>query len=194
MRGMREVTVAAGLVLAAMAAAGCAGSGAPARDSSRIAWAELRSQSGESVGSAVLREENGRVRIVVQATGLTPGRHAVHIHAVARCEPPGFQSAGDHFNPLGKQHGLVNPAGPHAGDLPELQADATGRAEYVGGTDRVTLAPGPASIFDGDGSAIVVHAQGDDQRTDPSGNSGERVLCGPLVAGPISGFPPLARP
>jgi Cu-Zn family superoxide dismutase len=66
--------------------------------------------------------------------------------------------------------------------------------EYVGVTDRVTLAPGPASIFDGDGSAIVVHAQGDDQRTDPSGNSGERVLCGPLVAGPTSGFSPIARP
>jgi len=188
MRGMRDVAMAAGLLLAAGAAAGCAASRAAAQDSSRIAWAELRNQSGESVGSAVLREESGRVRIVVQASGLTPGAHAVHIHAVGRCEAPGFQSAGDHFNPLGKKHGLENPAGPHAGDMAELQADAGGRAEHVGVTDRVTLATGPASVFDGDGSAIVVHARGDDQRTDPSGNSGERVLCGPLVAGPTSGF------
>ena len=154
MRGMRGVVVVvAGLILAAGLGAGCTGNRPSAGDSSRIAWAELRNQSGESVGSAVLREQGSRVRIVVQAQGLTPGRHGIHIHAAARCEPPGFQSAGDHFNPLTTKHGLENPAGPHAGDLPDLVADAGGRAEYVGVTDRVTLAPGPSSIFDGDGSA-----------------------------------------
>lgn len=190
MRGRRDVAVAAGLLLAAGLGAGCTGGRASAGDPSRIAWAELRTQSGESVGSAVLREESGHVRIVVQAQGLAPGRHGIHIHAVARCEPPGFQSAGGHFNPLAKKHGLENPAGPHAGDLSDLVADASGRVEYVGVTDRVTLAPGPASVFDGDGSAVVVHALPDDQRTDPSGNSGERILCGTLVAGPVSGFLP----
>jgi Cu-Zn family superoxide dismutase len=155
-----------------------------------MAWAELRGPGGESVGSAVLREEDGKVRIVVQASGLAPGRHGVHVHTAGRCEPPGFQTAGGHFNPLGKQHGLESSAGPHAGDLPDLEADASGRTEYVAVTDRVMLGAGPTSIFDADGSAIVIHASPDDQRTDPSGNSGERILCGVLVAGPTSGLLP----
>ena len=138
----------------------------------------------------MLRQEDGRVRIVVQAGGLTPGRHGVHVHAVGQCEPPTFQSAGDHFNPLGKKHGLENPEGAHGGDLPDLEADASGRTEYVAVTDRLTLGTGPASIFDTDGSAVVIHEKPDDQRTDPSGNSGERMLCGLLVAGPTSGFLP----
>ena len=155
-----------------------------------MAWAELKNASGESVGSAVLQQEDGRVRIVVQASGLTPGRHGIHVHAVGRCEPPAFQSAGGHFNPLGKKHGLENPEGAHGGDLPELEANASGRTEYVAVTDRLTLGTGPTSIFDTDGSAIVIHEKPDDQRTDPSGNSGERVLCGQLVAGPTTGFLP----
>jgi Cu-Zn family superoxide dismutase len=103
---------------------------------------------------------------------------------VGRCEPPTFQSAGGHFNPLGKKHGLENPEGAHGGDLPDLEVDASGRIEYVVVTDRVALAPGPTSVFDADGSAVVIHARADDQRTDPSGNSGERLLCGQLVTGP----------
>jgi Cu-Zn family superoxide dismutase len=169
--------------------AGCAG-GRTGGDSARMAWAELRNQSGDSVGSAVLREEGSQVRIVVHASGLPPGRHGVHLHAVGRCEPPGFQSAGGHFNPLGKKHGLESAMGPHAGDLPELEADASGRVQYVAVTDRVTLGTGPTSLLDADGSALVIHAAADDQRTDPSGNSGDRIVCGVLVAGPTSGFLP----
>ncbi|HWC04542.1 MAG TPA: superoxide dismutase family protein [Methylomirabilota bacterium] len=150
----------------------------------REAWAELKDAQGQSMGSAVLREEDGKVRMVVQVSGLTPGRHGIHIHAVGRCEPPTFQSAGGHFNPLGKKHGLENPEGAHGGDLPDLEVDASGRIEYVVVTDRVALAPGPTSVFDADGSAVVIHARADDQRTDPSGNSGERLLCGQLVTGP----------
>jgi Cu-Zn family superoxide dismutase len=179
-----------GIVAAAALLAGCAGGRTATSDPSRMAWAELRDPSGESVGSAVLREEGGQVRLVVQASGLTPGRHGIHVHAVGRCEPPGFQSAGGHFNPLGKQHGLESATGPHAGDLPDLEADARGRAEYVAVTPRLTLGPGPTSIFDADGSAIVIHAAADDQRTDPSGNSGNRILCGVIVAGPVSGLLP----
>jgi superoxide dismutase, Cu-Zn family len=186
LRGMRRSRV----VLAAALIGGCAGGRMSTSDEPRMAWAELRDQSGVSVGSAVLREEDGHVRLVIQASGLAPGRHGVHVHAVGRCEPPGFQSAGGHFNPLGKQHGLESATGPHAGDLLGLEADASGRAEYVAVTPRVTLGPGPTSIFDADGSAIVIHAASDDQRTDPSGNSGDRVLCGVLVAGPTSGFLP----
>lgn len=189
MRGAREMTVASWLV-AAVLTGGCAGGRTPASEPSRMAWAELKKASGESVGSAVLRQEDGQVRIVVQAGGLTPGRHGIHVHAVGRCEPPAFQSAGGHFNPLGKKHGLENPEGAHGGDLPDLEADASGRAEYVAVTDRLTLGNGPTSIFDADGSAVVIHEKPDDQRTDPSGNSGDRLLCGQLVAGPAGGLLP----
>ena len=189
MRGTRGLMAAGSLLVAIALTSGCA-TGQSASEPSRMAWAELKNARGESVGSAVLRQEDGRVRIVVQAGGLTPGRHGVHVHAVGQCEPPTFQSAGGHFNPLGKKHGLENPEGAHGGDLPDLEADRSGRTEYVAITDRLTLGTGPASIFDTDGSAIVIHEKADDQRTDPSGNSGERMLCGLLVAGPTSGFLP----
>lgn len=190
MRGMREMTVAGSLLVAAALTGGCASGGLSASEPSLMAWAELKNANGESVGSVVFRQEDRRVRIVVQAGGLTPGRHGIHVHAVGRCEPPAFQSAGDHFNPLGKKHGLETPQGPHGGDLPSLEANASGRAEYVAVTDRMTLGPGPTGVFDADGSAIVIHEGADDQRTDPSGNSGDRVLCGQLVTGPTSGFLP----
>ncbi len=106
----------------------------------------------------------------------------------ASASPPHSRARAAHFNPLGKKHGLESPEGPHGGDLPDVEADASGRMEYVAVTDRMTLASGPTSIFDADGSAIVIHEQPDDQRTDPSGNSGERLLCGQLVVGPTSSF------
>jgi Cu-Zn family superoxide dismutase len=189
MRSTRELTAAGSILVALALTSGCA-TATRASEPSQMAWAELKNASGESVGSAVLRQEDGRVRIVVQAGGLTPGRHGIHVHAVGQCEPPTFQSAGGHYNPLGKKHGLENPAGPHGGDLPDLEADANGRTEYVAVTDRLTLGNGPTSIFDVDGSAVVIHEKADDQRTDPSGNSGDRVLCGRLVTGPTSGFLP----
>jgi Cu-Zn family superoxide dismutase len=172
------------ILVAAVLGGACAGGRPAATEPSRLAWAELKNARGESVGSAILRDEGDRVRVVVHVTGLLPGRHGIHVHAVGRCEPPAFQSAGGHFNPLRKKHGLENPEGAHAGDLPDLEADASGRAEYVASTDRLTLAPGPTSVFDADGSAVVVHARADDQRTDPAGDSGERILCGQLVEGP----------
>jgi Cu-Zn family superoxide dismutase len=191
MRSTQQLTAAGSILVALTLTGGCA-TAPRAIEPSRMAWAELRNTSGESVGSAVLRQEDGRVRIVVQAGGLTPGRHGIHVHAVGQCQPPTFQSANGHFNPLGKKHGLENPEGAHGGDLPDLEADASGRTEYVAVTDRLTLGSGPTSIFDADGSAVVIHEKADDQRTDPSGNAGDRVLCGQLVAGPTSGF--LLRP
>lgn len=190
MRGMDGMRAAGWLLVAALVSGGCAGGRSTASEPTRLAWAELKNARGESVGSAIFREEGGRVRIVVQASELTPGPHGVHVHTVGRCEPPAFQSAGGHFNPLGKKHGLENADGVHGGDLPNLEADANGRAEYVTVTRRLTLAPGQTSVFDADGSAIVVHAGADDQRTDPSGNSGDRVLCGQLVTGPPGALAP----
>jgi Cu-Zn family superoxide dismutase len=189
MRGLDGRTAAGWILVIAAVTGACAERRVSASGPSHEAWAELKNTEGQSVGSAVLREEDGRVRIVVQAGGLTPGRHGIHIHAVGRCEQPTFQSAGDHVNPLGKKHGLESAEGPHDGDLPDLEADANGRAEYVAVTNRITLAPGPTSMFDADGSAVVVHANADDQRTDPSGNSGDRVLCGQLVSGTVTTSP-----
>ncbi|HEV8673991.1 MAG TPA: superoxide dismutase family protein [Methylomirabilota bacterium] len=171
---MRMIVVLA----SSLALAGCAamtGGGAPA------ATAELKNARGETVGTANLTEQDGKVRLVVQARGLTPGQHGIHIHAVGRCDPPAFTTAGGHYNPLGRKHGLESPEGAHAGDLPNLVADASGNARYEATTDRVTLRDGLLSVFDGDGSAIVVHEKADDQKTDPTGDSGGRVVCGVIV-------------
>jgi Cu-Zn family superoxide dismutase len=184
MRGRPEKTMAGLLVVIAPLLCACTEPRAASRDQPVEAFAELKNAQGESVGSAVFREDGGGVRIVVQTRGLTPGRHGIHIHSVGRCEGPTFESAGDHFNPTGKAHGLENPAGAHAGDLPDVEVDESGAARYVAVTDRVTLRAGPTSVLDADGSAIVIHAQPDDQRTDPSGNSGGRMLCGRVVPRP----------
>ena len=142
------------------------------------ATAELKNAKGEAVGSASLWEDANGVRIAAQVRGISAGRHGIHIHAVGKCDPPEFTTAGGHFNPGGKKHGLKTSAGPHAGDLPNLVvgADGTGRLEYP--TRLVTLGSGPTSLFDADGSALVLHANPDDETTDPTGNSGGRIACG----------------
>jgi Cu-Zn family superoxide dismutase len=146
---------------------------------------QLVNAQGQAIGTATLAEQpDGKVKLMVQARGLTPGKHGIHIHAVGRCDPPGFTTAGPHYNPLARKHGLDSAEGAHAGDLPNLEADASGTVRYVAETDRVTLGAGPTSVLDADGSTIVIHAQPDDQRTDPAGNSGDRVLCGRIVPQP----------
>jgi Cu-Zn family superoxide dismutase len=159
----------------ALIAAGCASAGG---SGAARAAAELRDASGQVVGRAELGEVGGGVRVVVEVRDLPAGGKGVHIHETGSCEAPGFESAGGHFNPEGRQHGVQNPSGPHAGDLPNLEVgeDGTGRLEVT--TDRVSLGAGQSSLFDADGSAIVVHAGPDDLRTDPAGNSGDRIACG----------------
>jgi Cu-Zn family superoxide dismutase len=147
------------------------------------ATADLKDARGQSVGTARLSDQDGKVRIQLQAKGLAPGKHGIHVHAVGSCEPPAFTSAGGHYNPLGRKHGLETPDGAHAGDLPNLEADASGNARYDATTDRISLREGLLSVFDGDGSALVIHAKEDDQKTDPTGNSGDRVACGVIVRG-----------
>lgn len=135
----------------------------------------LNDPSGEQVATAQLREQAEGVMIVLRATRLPGGQNGFHFHQIGRCEGPVFESAGDHFNPTRRQHGFDNPRGPHLGDLPNLMVQPDGTATQSLLARNVTLAPGPRSVR---GRALVVHAGRDDHRTDPSGNSGERIACG----------------
>ncbi|MGE5562795.1 MAG: superoxide dismutase family protein [Bacillota bacterium] len=129
--------------------------------------------SGQPIGSVRAWQTAGGLSFHVNASGLPHGLHGIHVHAVGRCDPPDFASAGPHWNPAGKKHGLNNPAGPHAGDLPNVEVAANGVLSAT-----VTL-PGAtmANLLDADGAALVIHAAADDNMTDPSGNSGARIAC-----------------
>lgn len=146
-----------------------------ASESKPQATADLRNGSGQSVGTVAFFEEKDGVRIAVKATGLPPGKHGIHIHTVAKCDPPDFTSAGGHFNPTGKSHGLQNPAGPHAGDLPNLVVGADGKGSLEYTNKLISVSSGPNAIS---GASVVIHAGPDDERTDPAGNSGARIACG----------------
>ena len=129
--------------------------------------------SGQSIGSVRAWQTAGGVSFHIEASGLTHGVHGVHVHAVGRCDPPDFASAGAHWNPAEKKHGINNPAGPHAGDMPNVEVAANGVLSAT-----LTLAGASmASLLDADGAALVIHAAADDYVTDPSGNSGARIAC-----------------
>lgn len=138
------------------------------------ATAEVRSAAGASVGTLSFLTTSTGVRITGTLTGLPAGAHGIHLHSVGRCDAPEFTTAGGHLNPASAQHGLENAAGPHAGDLPNITANASGSAQVEMTTPRTMM----SELLDADGTAIVVHAAADDQRTDPSGNSGARIACG----------------
>ncbi|OGT93607.1 MAG: hypothetical protein A2083_04065 [Gemmatimonadetes bacterium GWC2_71_9] len=160
--------------------AACALLGArPVRAQQRAdATADLRDAEGRAVGRAEVRRAGSGLALHVAVHLLAPGAHAMHLHAVGSCEGAGFAGAGGHFNPDGKQHGTENPVGAHAGDLPNLAVgtDSVGSA-YVP-LPTVTLTGGARALLDADGSAFVIHAYPDDNRTDPAGNSGPRIACG----------------
>jgi superoxide dismutase, Cu-Zn family len=166
-----------GLLLFALALSACRSA---ARGGEPPAGAvELRSASGASHGVLRIERDGAGVRVRGTLTGLPPGAHGLHFHQAGRCDPPDFATAGPHLNPTGALHGLQNPLGPHAGDLPNITADASGRAAVDHHSARVaTDAGSPGGLFDADGTALVVHAAADDQRSDPAGNSGERIACG----------------
>jgi Cu-Zn family superoxide dismutase len=145
------------------------------------ARADIKNAQGNTVGTASFRETKDGLLIMVNVKGLPEGLHAVHIHAVGKCESPAFASAGGHFNPLNKKHGLRNPDGPHAGDLPDLYVNNDGVGRYEALLESMTLGSGQTSIFDSDGSAIVIHSTADDNMTDPAGNSGDRIACGVIT-------------
>lgn len=169
-----------------VAVVACSHSGAPLGGSSSVAngYAIVNDASGNKVGTATFTQgATGAVRVRMHVRGLTPGAHGVHFHGVGSCIAPAFASAGGHFNPQSAHHGLNNPAGPHAGDLPNMTVDASGNADYDVTTSRVSLTPGANSLFDADGSALVVHAAPDDNMSDPAGNAGARIGCGAIQSG-----------
>src|SRR5262245_1032960 len=143
----------------------------------RSATASLKDASGNEVGKAALTETPSGVLIRLDLTAAPPGEHALHFHAVGKCEPPDFKSAGPHFNPGEHKHGLENPAGPHAGDMPNLHVPGDGKLSLEVLNQAVTLS-GKSALLDEDGAALVIHAAADDYRTDPAGNAGDRIACG----------------
>jgi superoxide dismutase, Cu-Zn family len=164
----KALIFAAGLALAPPAYAG------------DTAHAVLKDKDGKEVGKAELTNTPSGVLIRLTLDGVRPGTHAFHIHAVGKCEPPDFKSAGGHFNPDGTKHGLMNEEGPHAGDMPNLHVPDSGKLTVEVLNEMVTLDAEPA-LLDQDGSALVIHAGADDYRSDPAGNAGDRIACGVIT-------------
>ena len=142
------------------------------------ATAELKNASGQAVGRAHLASTPHGVHLTVTFEKATSGDHAFHIHSVGRCDPPSFESAGDHFNPSGAQHGFLNLRGTHAGDLPNVHVPATGKHALELFIKGLTLQGADNSLLDSDGAALVLHSATDDYKSDPAGNAGDRIACG----------------
>ncbi len=149
------------------------------------ARATLVDAGGKEVGAATFEQVPGGLRLWLKVSGLPPGFHAVHIHSVGLCEPPDFKSAGPHFNPYHKKHGKQNPEGPHAGDLPDLYVGKDGSGDLDLLVPAVTLlGEGETSLFHPGGTALVIHASPDDNKTDPAGQAGNRIACGVIARVP----------
>lgn len=162
------------LLPALLCATALFGQGAP-----KSAHADIVNAQGQKIGTAEISPAKEGVKIVVSVSQLPPaGTHGIHIHAVGKCDGPDFTTAGPHLNPNGKKHGKDNPEGPHAGDLLNIEAKADGTAKATLLDTMATLGDGANSVFHDGGTALVIHANKDDYKTDPAGNSGPRIACG----------------
>lgn len=139
---------------------------------------EMKDAQGQSIGTATLTESMGMVHIQLDLKNLKPGQHALHVHMTPKCEGPAFTSAGGHFNPANKKHGMQNPDGPHAGDMDNFTVAADGTAKGMVMAHGITLGSQANSVFANGGTALVVHAGPDDMKTDPAGAAGDRIACG----------------
>ena len=149
--------------------------------SAQMKHVDLKDAKGNSVGMAMISPVKGvGVSIDLDVHGLPPGEHALHFHAVPKCEAP-FTSAGGHFNPMNKKHGMQNPEGAHAGDMMNFTVDAKGNAKVTITNTNVTLGAEPNSLYTNGGTALMIHAAADDMKTDPSGNAGDRIVCGAIT-------------
>lgn len=173
------------LRLIPLAAAGAALTGCAtmsASDDSPIAAAQMIDQAGKLVGSARLIERGGAYVLRLSVEGVPAGAHGFHLHTTGQCTTPDFQSAGGHLNPAGNEHGRLNPKGQHLGDLPNIEVPAGGRL-----TTNIPINGSAADLdrqlFDSDGTSVMIHAQPDDYRSDPTGGAGTRIACGVLQRG-----------
>lgn len=149
--------------------------------SAQMKHVDLKDAKGNAIGMVMISPaKGGGVSIDLDFKGLPPGEHALHFHAVPKCEAP-FTSAGGHFNPANKKHGAQSPEGPHAGDMPNFTVDAKGNARTTIVNKNVTMGAEPNSIYANGGTALAVHAAADDMKTDPAGNAGAVIACGAIT-------------
>jgi len=170
--------------LAALALGGCTRDRVeqePEGDMAESASADLLDSGGQLRARAMVTRAEDGLRVRVESLAMAPGAYGAHIHMVGHCDPPGFTSAGEHWNPQMRRHGRDNPQGQHMGDLPNLLVGADGRGSFEYFVAGAEISGREArDLLDEDGAAILVHAAPDDFRTDPSGNSGARIACGVL--------------
>ena len=148
----------------------------------KTAKVTLNDAAGKAVGTALITDKSGSgVTVKLEVKGLPPGEHALHFHQTAKCEGPAFTTAGGHFNPAGKKHGMQNPDGPHAGDMNNFTVKPNGTAKVTISDANVNLGDGPNSLYSNGGTALMIHAAADDMKSDPAGNAGARIACGTIT-------------